>query len=379
MEFIPPPQLPTGLAEETARLNNQRKSNWEVLAQSLSGAAQQGFAGLQQRRQMQMAHPMLTPEQQMSMGLSMSAPGPAQPGQQGPVQSLPGFQKGMPMSLAENILQRKTQQDIAKETTERNIESANLRAGLSEVPVNEMHKEQYKKVYGHDLPLSTLTQKQEKELADQFKAKSSPTLGLKDTQFKEKRLTQLGDALDPSKMRSGAFATSKVVYDRAERLQTLASAFKDGNLDSRQIEEMAIGLNSMLSGSNVGAQSQVAALVPKTISGNVQKFKEWLVNDPQGTNQQEFVKRMLGSIEREKSTADVQMKRTKFQRISRYKDVEQSDPEGFRQVLRDNGVEPEEWAKWKKEGSKAIDAVQKPEGSSKKPHELTDEELLNAL
>lgn len=184
-------------------------------------------------------------------------------------------------------------------------------------------------------------------------------------QFDKKRLTALGDALDASKQRAGAFGVSKQVFDRAERLQTLASAFQSGNLDSRQIEEMAIGLNAMLSGSNTGAQQQVKALVPSSIMGNAQKFKEWLVNEPQGTNQQAFVNRMLGSIEREKATADDQMKRTQFQRAMKYQDLEKSNPDEFYNALQSVGRDPEEYKSWKKGGFKSIDAVQKPEGGSK--------------
>lgn len=194
-------------------------------------------------------------------------------------------------------------------------------------------------------------------------SKSDVSLGEKDKQFTAKRLTAFGDALDPSKQRSGAFGVSKQVFDRAERLQSLASAYSSNNLDSRQMEELAIGLNAMLSGSNTGAQSQVTALVPKTAMGNIQKFKEWLVNDPQGTDQQAFVQRMLGSIDREKQTAADQIKRTQFQRTARYADLEKSSPDEFYNTLQSNGLDPEEYKQWKKNGFKPMTAVQAPDNS----------------
>ena len=183
-------------------------------------------------------------------------------------------------------------------------------------------------------------------------------LGEKQNQYTQKRLTALGDALDPSKQRQGSFGVSKQVFDRAERLQTLANAYADGNIDSRQMEEIAIGLNAMLSGSNVGAQSQVAALVPKTAMGSWQKLKEWLVNEPQGTAQQEFVRRMMGSVEREKKTAADQMKRTQLQRIARYHDLEKTSPDEFYNTIQAAGLDPEEYRQWKAGGMKPIDAVQ---------------------
>ena len=208
------------------------------------------------------------------------------------------------------------------------------------------------------------TAKAKKDIADANLADRKPfdiQTSEKNAQFHAKRFTQLGDALDPSKARAGAFGTSKQVYDRAERLQTLANAYRDNNLDSRQVEELAIGLNSMLSGSNVGAASQVEKLVPKSIMGDKQKLMEWLTNEPKGTNQQEFVKRMLGSIEREKNTASDQIKRTQFERIARYGDLENADPDEFINVLQSAGVDPMEYKSWKKGGYKKASAVQAPE------------------
>lgn len=187
--------------------------------------------------------------------------------------------------------------------------------------------------------------------------------GEKEDQLTQKRIKQLGDDLDPSRQRSGAFGVSKQVYDRAERLESLANAIPDGNLDRRQIEELAIGLNAMLSGSNVGAQSQVKALVPKTALGDSAKFVEWFSSDPTGANQQAFVHRMMDSVSREKQTAYNQMNRTRFSRIAKYGDLEQKSPELFYSTLRANGVNPEDYSAWAKGGYKDIDANQKNNGS----------------
>lgn len=189
---------------------------------------------------------------------------------------------------------------------------------------------------------------------------ASVSLGEKQQQYTQKRLTAFGDALDPSKARAGAFGVSKQVYDRAERLQSLASAFPGGNMDSRQIEEMAVGLNAMLSGSNTGASTQVKALVPSSAMGDAMKLKEWLANDPQGTNQQAFVARMLGSVEREKATAADQITRTQMQRTTRFADLEKSVPDDFYNVMQSAGLDPADYKKWKTGGFKPISATQQP-------------------
>lgn len=176
---------------------------------------------------------------------------------------------------------------------------------------------------------------------------------------REKSFIHMSEALDPSKQRQGAFGVSKQVFDRAERLESLANAFPGGNLRSSEIEELAIGLNSMLSGSNTGAQEQVKALVPKTIWGDGQKLREWLTNEPTGTGQQEFVKRMMGSVAREKETASKQIKRTQLSRISPYAKLEDEDPDTFHATLQSQGIEPEEYQAFKARGYKPESAVVK--------------------
>jgi hypothetical protein len=193
-----------------------------------------------------------------------------------------------------------------------------------------------------------------------IKANKDIQLGQKEDQRNSDRLSKMSKDLDPSAMVRGAFSVSKQVIDRADRLRTLddaVNAYQAGNADSRQIEELAIGMNSLLSGSNTGAQQQVAALVPKTAIGNASKMYEFLSGQPQGTNQQEFVKRMLGTIEREKQTAENQIKITRMSRIAQYNDVAEKDPIGFADVLRSWEIEPEEYAAWKKNGYKQPDVA----------------------
>lgn len=199
--------------------------------------------------------------------------------------------------------------------------------------------------------------------------------------YTEKRITSLGESLDPSKARQGAFGDTKKIFDRAERLQSLASQYPDGNLDSRQIEELAIGTNAVLTGSNTGAQEQVKSLVPKSAWGNAQKLTEWLTNNPRGTQQQAFVARMMDTVGREKNTASDQIKRTQFQRATRYGDLEKSNPDEFYNQLQTYGLDPEEYQAWKKNGFKPISAVQKSEDANAKVDapELGDNEVLRNI
>lgn len=178
-----------------------------------------------------------------------------------------------------------------------------------------------------------------------------------------KQLAAFGDALDPSKGRAGAFGVSKNVFDQSERLQSMANAAM-GNPNPQQMEELAIGVNKMLSGSSSPAQQQVAALVPRSFIGDANKLRQWLSNEPTGTGQQAFVKNLLDTVSREKATAADQIKRTQFQRSIRFQKLEKQSPDEFYNVLQAQGIEPEEYKKWRASGFKTMSAVQQAPVSS---------------
>jgi hypothetical protein len=194
-------------------------------------------------------------------------------------------------------------------------------------------------------------------------ARLNATVGQKKDQRTADRKSKLSKDLDPSGLTRGPMSISKQVIDRADRLRGLdesVKAFQDGNADSRQIEELAIGMNSLLAGANTGAMQQVQALVPKTAVGNAAKLAEWLTNNPTGTKQRAFVERMMNTVRRERQVAENQVQKTRYQRIAQYQDVKDADPEGYAEVLRSWGVEPSDYEDWVKGGHKDIDPVTKP-------------------
>lgn len=147
--------------------------------------------------------------------------------------------------------------------------------------------------------------------------------------------------LDPNQARAGNLARNQAQVDQSDRLKGLYTESNGDirNLDSRQMEELAIGMNKMLSGSSAGSTTQVEALLPKTAVGNSSKLKEWLLNDPQGTNQIEFVKRMAETVDRERQIAQNQVKNAQVQRLSAYDKLKRSDPERYKQVLNSYGID----------------------------------------
>jgi hypothetical protein len=185
----------------------------------------------------------------------------------------------------------------------------------------------------------------------------------------EKQSAAMTKALDPTALSRGAFAIRQQVVDRAERLQTLHNTvqeFQNGNYDKRQIEELAIGMNSLLSGSNTGAQQQVENLVPKSIWSDAAKLAEWISNNPTGTKQQAFVKRMSQTVENEKSTSENQIKKTQYQRLAQFDDFAKSNPSQYNDIMNSFGLDTQEYSNWKKSGYKPLQTVSEKQAESTK-------------
>ena len=179
------------------------------------------------------------------------------------------------------------------------------------------------------------------------------TLGLREDQYKNKRITDMGNDLDWNKNVRSAYGVTAQGFHRAERIEGLVNQYKDLNLDTREMSELAIGLNAMLQGSNQSAQKQVAELIPKSAIGNVQKLQEWLTNEPKGLNQQKFVQRMLNDVKREKEVMQKQLLRDARAKLSKYPDVEKNYPQEWGEMLQSWGIDAEEYKAWRASGYKS--------------------------
>ena len=178
------------------------------------------------------------------------------------------------------------------------------------------------------------------------------TLGLREDQYKNKRITDMGNDLDWNKNVRSAYGVTAQGFHRAERIEGLVNQYKDLNLDTREMSELAIGLNAMLQGSNQSAQKQVAELIPRSAIGNVQKLQEWLTNEPKGLKQQKFVQRMLNDVKREKEVMQKQLLRDARSKLSKYPDVEKNYPNEWADMLQSWGIDPEQYKAWRSSGYK---------------------------
>lgn len=162
--------------------------------------------------------------------------------------------------------------------------------------------------------------------------RASDVASAKQEQQNTKWAMQLKDDLDPNKARGGNLALNQKRVDNADRVQALLTQVHN-NPDPRQMEELAISTQALLSASGTPGAEQVKALIPKTAVGDVNKFKEWLLNDPTGTGQQAFVQRMADTVNREKGVASGQVQHAQRQRLSAYSKFKDADPDQYNSIV----------------------------------------------
>lgn len=158
----------------------------------------------------------------------------------------------------------------------------------------------------------------------------------------EKRLIALKDDLDPNKARGGNLAKSQAMINSADRVDGLFKQFPDYNIPKAQTVELATAVASLISGGSPQSQHQIDMMVPSSMRGNAQDIASWITNNPQGRDQVEFMKMMHETATRERQIAENQVKSAQIQRLSAHKNLEKSDPEGYRSVLQSYGIDPSE-------------------------------------
>lgn len=118
--------------------------------------------------------------------------------------------------------------------------------------------------------------------------------------------TRLAHELNFGPTRGGQdYQKQKQIMSSADRVKALTAQGESqpGGLDNRQIHEVAIAAANLVSGGTGAAQATVESLVPHSYSGSAAGIEEWLSGNPKGAEQQEFVKRMAETADREKHLA----------------------------------------------------------------------------
>jgi hypothetical protein len=176
---------------------------------------------------------------------------------------------------------------------------------------------------------------QMKEINDAKKADAS-------IKQQDKMAQAFGKDLDPYRMRSGEFgkiANRSIQADILTTLLTKPNSTELKNLSPIQMEELAIGVARMLSGSGGSSRAQVEHLVPGGLASGSAKITEWLTAEPTGTNQRKFVAMFADTINREKETAEKQMDDIRKKIINKHAVFVKKYPDAAEAQLRDYGLD----------------------------------------
>lgn len=165
-------------------------------------------------------------------------------------------------------------------------------------------------------------------------------LAVKTAQIQDEKtrneFVKLQESTDPTKARSGAFGKQYDIVNQGDKLKRLVARASSGfDLTGQELEEVAMAQAAILGASGGRSRSQVQALVPHSLTGEVKKAWQWLSNKPTGTGQQEFVKRIYDTIEREQELARSELKKTIDKRIAVRRHLKEKNPQLFEEVVND--------------------------------------------
>lgn len=156
-----------------------------------------------------------------------------------------------------------------------------------------------------------------------------------------KDFTKLSEKLTAELASSrSAFGKGANIVRSAEAIETLVSQMNPKDINTRQIQELARGLDAMLS-QGAATISGTKKLVPESYSADWAKIAEYITSKPKGAGQEAFVKQMMETVEREKETAKRQMRQTQNKILSGYEHLKERYPERYKRMLQEFGADAE--------------------------------------
>lgn len=152
----------------------------------------------------------------------------------------------------------------------------------------------------------------------------------------DKAFVDLATKMNPGLAGSRSdFGKQQSMVSAADRVLTLGQQVvsQPGGADKRQIHELAIASANLVSGGGSGAaQSTIEALVPHSYGATAAGIEEWLTGNPTGTEQQQFVKRMLETADREKAMAVDKVKGIQSAILAASSHLKNKDPDRFNSI-----------------------------------------------
>lgn len=183
------------------------------------------------------------------------------------------------------------------------------------------------------------------EMSDLFKAVSARTqsqrgdfyegmLGVRKDTLDQTLIKDARETLNPY-FQKGPGKDQAMRLDAISRIEPLITQMlsQPGGGDSRQMVEMATGLDRVIRGSGQQAQQQIEHLIPKTAIGKYKSWLEWFTSEPQGLQQQMFIKRAAYTIGREKQAIMTRVSAQAQANAPALQVLKRVDPRSYQAVL----------------------------------------------
>ncbi len=168
---------------------------------------------------------------------------------------------------------------------------------------------------------------------------SKLSLSDKQEQFDEKNMIKLDDRLNFGKSNRGANGQAAAALRGIGQLDALFKGYKN-DLTPQEWEEASIAWARILSsGGNGAARAQIEALIPHTAVSNVKALQQWFSNDPTGTDQQAFAKRMQVGMARENKFNSEYLQKETLKVLDGYRGtLSRQSPDDLREFFQNKGL-----------------------------------------
>ena len=188
-------------------------------------------------------------------------------------------------------------------------------------------------------------------------ATGSPYAGVVQDRTIQGILGQSNTELDPMRAATGnSFGQLAYSTIRAQGATGLLNRFAD-NLTPQEMPDYGAAVYALISRSNRPNEQMIKDIIPASAQGSIAGVRNWISNDPQGTDQQRFLQRGGQTIQAEATIAGNQIKATQYQRLTQFKgrlDAMQADPSAYTALdanAKAYGIDPDDHEAWVAAGS----------------------------
>jgi len=208
-----------------------------------------------------------------------------------------------------------------------------------------------------------------------------------DRRVLDQELKDLEGRLNPSGARAGSLAKLNDKVNQAEAIEGLIldeNGQLKKDIDKRQIQELAKGLDNLLS-SGVSTVSGVHELVPVSAQGNLQSLQEYISGIPTGGAMDNFVKKLAETVQREKNIRHDQLVRAQVSGLGVAANLRKTNPDEYWGTLNRHNLHKEDFDEngmyipKSKPAQKKTETAVPPAGPLKPLHQMTREEKLKEL